>query len=270
MKKQLAIGLAATLGFVGATVVAGGEQDGQDTQMYCIYKEVVKPGMTKQYEDAMKYMISEFKAYHIDPEKVNFVAVSGPEIGYVYAMPMENFASMDQMNANWGEVVEILGADKFEALIAPAQEAMESIEIFHVERVQELSYTPENPRLKPEEIEYVQYGFYYPMPGKEHAFEELAKKFRELYQSNGIDSGWSIYQVITGADLPLYVVAHAAKNESDYYTTRDEVRALLGEEAKALRDQVYGVVRKIEHKGGRLRPDLSYPGPDMAAAPSKN
>ena len=114
MKKQLAIGLAATLGFVGATVVAGGEQDGQETQMYCIYKEVVKPGMTKQYEDAVKYMISEFKAYQIDPEKVNFKTVSGAELGYIYVMPLDNFAGMDQMEVNWGEVVKILGADKFD------------------------------------------------------------------------------------------------------------------------------------------------------------
>ena len=262
MKKQLAIGLAATLGFVGAAAVAGGEQDGQETQMYCIYKEFVKPGMIKQYEDAVKYMISEFKAYQIDPEKVNFVTVSGPELGYVYVTPMDNFASMDQMTANWGEVVEILGADKFEALIAPAQETMESVEIFHVERVQELSYTPETPRLKPEEIEFVQYGFYYPIAGKVKDFEAIAEEFVALYKSKDIDTGWSIYRHVTGTDLPLYVVAQPAQSAADYYTNRDRIRELLGEEVKTIADKIGACIRKSEHKAGKPRPELSYPPPE--------
>lgn len=261
MKKQLAIGLAATLGFAGAAVVAGGEQDGQETQMYCIYKEVVKPGMTKQYEDAVKYMVSEFKAYQIDPEKVNFKTVSGPELGYIYVMPMDNFASMDQMKVNWGEAVKILGADKFEALVAPAEEAMESLEIFHVERLNELSYTPENPRLKPEEIEYVHYGFYYVIPGKGHDFEAIAKEFHDLYESNGVDNGWSIYRSMTGTDLPLYVVAQAAKSAADFYSNREKTREMLGDAGKKIGEKVGAAVRKIEYKEGMPRPDLSYPQP---------
>ena len=123
MKKQLAIGLATTLCALGGSTFAGGDQGAESPEMFCIYKEIVKPGMTEQYEAALKYMISEFKAYQVDPEKVHWKTVSGPEIGYVYVMPIENFAGMDQMHANWMEAAAAIGEDKFEAMAAPMMEA---------------------------------------------------------------------------------------------------------------------------------------------------
>lgn len=265
MKKQLVIGLAATLGILGAAV-AGEEHHGEKPQMYCIYKEVVKPGMMKQYETAIKHMISEFEQYQIDPEKVHFHTLSGPEIGYVYVMPMENFAGMDQMQANWGEAIEVLGAEKFEALVAPAVEAMESMEVFHALHLSELSYTPEHNRLTPEEAQYVHYGFYYAIHGKEKELEKIAKQFVELYKSKGIDSAWNIYRHVTGTDLPLYVVAHPAKSAADFAANRERIHELLGEEGEKLGAKVGATVRKIEFKEGMLRPDLCYPNPAKATS----
>jgi hypothetical protein len=263
MKKQLALGLATTLCALGGSAFAGEEQGAEKPQMYCIYKEVVKPGMAEQYEAALKFMISEFKAYQVDPEKVHWNAVSGPEIGYVYAMPLENFAGMDQMQANWMEVVETIGEEKMTELTAPVAEAMERLEIFHVMQRSELSYMPENPRLKPEEIEYIHYGFYYAILGKEKELEAIAKEFAELYKSKGIDTGWQLFQSITGTDLPVFVVAQGAKSAADYYSNRERLRELLGEEAKKIGKKVGATVRKMEYKEGYPRPDLSYPGPDL-------
>lgn len=263
MKKQLALGLATTLCAGGATVFAGDEHGAETPQMYCIYKEIVKPDKTEQYEAAIKYMISEFKEYQIDPEKVYFKTISGPEIGYVYVMPIENYAAMDQMKANWQEAIDILGKDKFEDIVAPAEEAIEHVEVFHSIKRSDLSYMPENPRLKPEEIEYVHYGFYYAIPGKGEELEAIAKEFVELYQRRGIDSGWTIYQAITGSDLPVYVVAHPARSAADYYSNRERIAELLGEEAEKIGKKVGATIRKREYKEGMPRPDLSYPEPEL-------
>jgi hypothetical protein len=232
--------------------------------MFSIYKEIVAPGKTRQYEDAIKYMISEFKEYQIDPEKIHFKTISGPEIGYIYVTPIENFAGLDTMHANWREAVNILGKDKFEAMIAPAEEAIEKVHVFQSIHRKDLSYMPDNPRLKPEEVEYIHYGFYYAIPGKEKEFEAIATEFAELYKKNGIDTGWNIYQAITGSDLPMMVVAQGAKSEVDYYTNRARIKEVLGEEAKKIGEKVGATVRKMEHKDGYLRPELSYPGPDHA------
>jgi hypothetical protein len=263
MKKQLALGLATTVCALGAAVFAGGEEGAEKPQMYCIYKEVVKPEKRQQYEEALKYMINEFREYQVDPEKIYWHAVSGPELGYIYAMPIDGFAGMDQMQANWTEAIEILGKEKMDEMLAPIAEAMESISIFHSIKREDLSYMPENPRLKKEEIKYVHYGFYYTHPGKAEDLEAIAKEFAELYKRKGIDSGWTIFQGVTGSDLPVYVVAMGAKSAADYYTNRERIREQLGEEAKKLGEKVDATIRKMEYKEGMLRPDLSYPGPEM-------
>ncbi len=267
MKKQLSlIGALTAAGVLGAGSFAADEQEGQKPQMYCIYKEVVQPSKTKQYEAAIKNMIAEFKAYDIDPEMVNFKTVFGPEMGYVFVMPIENFAGMDTMHENWEAAIEKIGKDRFREMVAAAEDAIDHIDVFHIMRRPELSYVPENPRLTPDEIQYVHYGFYYPIPGKQEELEDVARKFVELYKSKNISSGWSIYQSLTGTDLPLLVVAHAAKSESDYYSERVKLKELIGEEGEKLGQQANALVRKVEFKDGYIRPDLSYPEPEMAAA----
>jgi hypothetical protein len=263
MRKQLALGLAATLCAMSAGVHAGEESEAEKPQMFSIYKEIVKPGMTEQYEAAIKHMISEFQAYQIDPEKIHWQAVSGPEIGYVYVAPIENFAAIDQMHVNWMEVLETIGEEKFEEMTASATEAIERVDVFQVVQRVDLSYAPENPRLKPEEIEYIHYGFFYVIPGKQKDIEALAKEFAELYKSKGIDTGWSIYESVTGSDLPVIVVAQGAKSAADFYSNRERLRELLGEDAKKIGMKVGATVRRMEDKEGIPRPDLSYPAPDL-------
>ena len=266
MKKQLSIGLAATLGVLGVSVFAGDEPGAEKAQMFCIYKEIVKPSKTQQYENAVKYMINEFKEYQVDPAKVNWFTVTGPELGYIYVMPIDGWSGMDTMQTAWKEAIDAIGKEKFEDMTAPMSEAMESIEIFHSILREDLSYRPENPRLSQDEIGYAHYGFYYGIPGKSDELEEIAKGFAELYREAGIDTGFDIYQPVTGADLPYIIVAQVAKSEADYFANRERIREILGEKAKKLAEKVGATVRKIEYKSGTPRPDLSYPTPDMMGA----
>ena len=138
---------------------------------------------------------------------------------------------------------------------------MEEIQVFHAIKRDDLSYTPENPRLEPQEAKYIHYGFYYALPGKGKDLEALAKDYSNLYKSHGIDTGWNIYQTITGSDLPLYVVAVRAKNAADYHTNREKIAEVLGEAAEKIGEKVGSTVRRIEYKEGMLRPELSYPVP---------
>jgi hypothetical protein len=264
MSKHLAVGLATMLLGLGGSAFAGEEKEGAEKpQMYSIYKEVVKPGMVQQYEAAMKHMISEFAEYRIDPEKIHWKCVSGPEIGYIYVAPIENFADVDKGHENWMEALEILGAENFEEMVAPAYEATERAEYVHALRMPEASYVPENPRLEKDEIKYVHYGFYYAHPGKQKEIEAIAKEFADLYKEKGIDTGWSFYKMISGPDLPLYVVAQGAKSPADYYANRDRIKELLGPEAEKIGMKIGETIRRSEYKEGMIRDDLAYPQPDL-------
>lgn len=267
MIKHLAWGLATSLLALGGSAVAGEEQHETGTpQLFSIYNDIVKPSHREQYEAAMRHMISEFTAYQLDPEKIHWKAISGPEIGYLYVMPIERFADLDQAHANWMEALDIIGKENFEEILAPAMEAMERVEAFQVMRMPEHSYVPEHPRLQKEDIGYVHYIFLYGLPGKEQELEAIADEFVELYRDKGIDTGWSFYKSLTGSDLPLYVVAHGAKDEADYYANRERLKKLIGEEAEKIGKKVGATIRRMEFKDGYPRPDLSYPQPPEATS----
>ncbi len=269
MKKQMLFCMAAGVAALGATVIAGEGNEGPKPEMLCIYKEVVTPSKMKEYEAAIKYMISEFKAYDIDPELVNFRTVFGPEIGYAYVRSIENFAAMDRMHEDWMTAIEIIGKEKFHDIMEAADAAVDHVDYFNVIRRADLSYTPENPRLGPGEAKYVHYSFYYAIPGKKKEIEELGKEYVELYKRNNIDQGWNVYESVTGTDLPVYVVAHPARSQGDFYRQHEELMEVLGPEAEEINQRLLSYIRRVEQKDGWMRPDLSYPTPEAVAKPSK-
>jgi len=138
-------------------------------------------------------------------------------------------------------------------------ETMDHVEVFHIQHRADLSYTPEETTLKPEDVKYVQYGFYYVMPGKKKVMEEVARQFAELYKANNVETGWSVYESLTGTDLPLFVVAHPARSQAEFYEQREALKTLFGEDSKKLSEKVMQAVRRVELKDGWTRGDLSYP-----------
>lgn len=259
MKKLLLFGLVAGVTALGASVFAGEEKDGHKGQMFAIYKDVIHPSKTTEYEAAIKYMISEFAAYDVDPDKINWKTVSGPELGYVFVMPIENFASIDQMHEDWSAAIEVIGAEKFEDMMMSVAETMDHAESFHVMQRTDLSYAPESPAIAPDDVSYIHYGFYYVLPGHKKVIEQAAREYAELYKSKGAKYGWTVYEAVTGTDLPVFVVAHPARSQSEFYQHRAELKELFGEEAEAIGAKVMQAVRRVDEKDGWMRPDLSYP-----------
>ncbi len=259
MKKLLQFSLAACVTAFGTTVFAGEEKEGPKPQMFVIYKDVVHPSKTMEYEAAIKHMIGEFTAYNIDSEKMGWRTVNGPELGYTYVMPIENFAGIDRMHKDWEAAMDVIGAEKIEAMMTAVTETMDHVEVFHVQYRADLSYTPEETTLKPEDMKYIQYGFYYVMPGKKKVMEEVAKQYAELYKANNVETGWRIYESVTGNDLPLFVVAHPARSQAEFYQQREALKAAFGEDSKKLGETVMQAVRRVELKDGWIRGDLSYP-----------
>lgn len=259
MKKRLMLGMAACVAAFGASVFAGDAKDEPKPQMYTIYKDAVIPGKTEAYEAGIKYMLSEFEAYGIDPEKINWKAVSGPEIGYIYVMPIENYAAMDAMHAAWEKAVDTIGKEKFDDMMQPIADAMDHAASFQVVRRPDLSYTPEDSAVDADDVSYVHYLFLYVLPGKTKVVEDAAKEFVALYKAKGAKYGWSVYESISGDDLPVFVIAHPAKSQNEFYRQREELQKLIGDEADPIKAKVRQALRRMEDKDGWIRPDLAYP-----------
>lgn len=263
MNKKISFVMAAVLCAVCMGFAMAQQEDkAPKPELFLISIAHVKPAMTKQYEDAVKEIISELVDYNVDPAKVNFQTVFGSELGYVFVRPMENFGAMESMRQNWEEATQSIGQERFEALFAKVNAAVVSRERIHTVHRSELSYTPENPALKPEDVKFINYTFMYITPGAEETFEEVAKEFVAIYQKNNIDAGWNIYQSVTGTDLPLFVIIEPGKSRAEFAAQEERIEAMLAEQTKELALKVRSCIRRVEKKEGHPRPDLSYPTPE--------
>ncbi len=265
MSRWVCAGSVAVLCAAGTGFAAGDEKPQVRGQMYMVYVDQVKPAMMGDYEDATKYMVKELEAYEIDPHHVNFKAMSGPEIGYLFVMPIENFAAVDEMQKHWRAAVEKIGIDKWKEMAAASDAAVDSREILYTVHRPDLSYQPKDPHVDPDDVKYVSYDFYYCTPGKEEALEAVAKKYIELYRKNDLESGWNVYESITGADLPLYVVEFCGSSKGDFVIHDERNKTILGEAGERLDREAMACVRRLEQKEAWLRPDLSYPRHDSDA-----
>jgi len=259
MKRAFRILPAIAAIAVGSMLVAAQDEEAKP-EMSLVIIEKVKLSMSMQYEEATKEMCALLTEHDADPNLVGFFALSGPEIGYVFVIPLQDgFSSMKPTRENWMATIESIGKDRWEALADKADACVESRAMIHSVYREDLSYTPKNPSLEEEDIDFVQYEFLYTFPDKEDEFEEIAKEWKALYTRKGITTGWHVYERITGDDLPVYVVAEGARSAADYHTTSAAVKEQLGDAGQALGEKSSKLIRKVESKVGYARPDLSYP-----------
>ena len=122
----------------------------------------------------------------------------------------------------------------------------------------DLSYTPENPRLKPGEAQFAHYYFFYIRPDAQAQMDAVLKKFVELFKKHKIGMGFSSGVAITGVNLPFYVVGSGAKSISDYWTESEKNVAICGEEWVALVEELGSILRSMDQLDVTPRPDLSY------------
>ena len=266
MSKKISFVLAGLLCAVCLGFVASQQEEKtpkpEQPGLFMISIAHVKPAMSKQYEGAVKEIIRELTDYNVDPAKVSFHAVQGSELGYVFVHPLENFGAMESMHQNWEQAIESIGQERFKSLIAKADAATVSRERLFTKHRAELSYTPENPALKSEDVKFINYNFIYVTPGQEETFEEVAKEFVALYKNNCIDRGWNVYESVTGTDLPLFVIIETGKSRAEYAASEERIETLLEEQIKELGKKANSCIRKIVRMEGKPRPDLSYPAPE--------
>ncbi len=260
MIRRLSLGLATALCAAGAAVFAG-EDEAPKGSLAFVHIDYVKPAMVMEYEQATKEMIDTLDSYQIDPKKTNFHAIAGPTLGYVYVMPIENFAGIDAMQENWMDIAEKIGEERWEAMFAKVDKCVDRHETIVSRHRPDLSYVPEEPDVAQEDVKFLGYTFYHVQPGHTQEFEAIAKEYIALHEELDSGFGWQIYQSVIAKDRPTYLVIHGAKSPSDYYARLDKMDKLIGERGHELGQKAMSHLRSMEREQGWLRPDLSYPTP---------
>jgi hypothetical protein len=227
---------------------------------WAVFTEQVAPANVAAFEEHSTAVFEVIEANA--PDDMVYYTLSGPETGYMYAVPMESYEQFMEIGEQWEGMIEQIGREKWMEMEAEGSELVTSRSMtLYIERM-DLSYVPESPRLT-QDAPMRHYDYIYPVPGKEPEVEAVFGEWVELYESESSDSGWMVYQAFTGDDLPLYILATLALDRTDYETDGDRLNELFGDADDALMKKTWALLRKFEHKDAWLRPELSLMPDEM-------
>jgi len=210
------------------------------------------------YEAGLKAWV-DFNTKYKFPRPVNVYRTT--DYRYYVLMPIEKLADLDWMEKYFKELGEEAGKEMEEIgkLFAGTTESG----TFGVVALRtDLSYLPENQRVKIEDISFVWWNYYYIKSGKEHEAEKIAKEWQALYKSKGITDYYNVYQPILWSDLPVMVAAGGALSASDYYSHLEKNVEKMGDEYLAITKKTMDACRRFEQRTGMIIRELSYIPPE--------
>ena len=247
----LMVGLVVSL--CSLTTLAQAEE--QKGQLVFVSHYVVKPSMVSEFEAGVKEWVAQCTK-HKYPYPWN--AQSSEDFLYLFFTPVDNFADIDNMDKADDELAKKIGEEQMQTLMKRFEGTYDYYRDYIARSLPELSYTPENPRLKPEESNFVSTDFYYVQSGKEKEFEEVNKEWVALVKSKNIADGYSLGVRIMGTELPVYIGNSRGKNAADYFSQGEKNWALIKDEGTALWKKTMALCRKFESRNSWRRSDLSY------------
>ena len=144
---------------------------------FTVFTDHVRPSMAMEYEARMGELVDMFTAAGI--QDMNWVTISGPELGYAYAISGMGPDDFSDMYSTWQEAVGMVGLEQFMGTMTAAMESVERQEMYYLTLRSDLSYKPEAVGFDPEKP-MRHYTLLKVLPGKEMAMEEVARKFKAL------------------------------------------------------------------------------------------
>ncbi len=232
--------------------------DAPKPQLFMIHEEIAVPGMIPQYEAVTKDLIKIFAEKKLTSASFVVNTYMTTDLHYLYVTPIANWGQIDAAYKDWMGLPEVVGKDKFDDMMKRGSAATVSYSDTVAAKRDDLSYVPENPRVKPEEATFGRLEYYYLKPGTDQQAEQIAKDYVALFKSKKIADGFTIYTAMSGTDLPLLVAVITAKSPADFAAADEKNSAALGDALRALQARALAITRRLERRDSFFRPDLSY------------
>ena len=233
----------------------------QKPDFYWIHEEVAKPGMIAQYESAVLDILGTLTAQKADPKTFGMNVYMTADAHYFYVVPIPGYSYLETFWQTFTAVGEAGGKAKWADIQTRGNSATISTNEMVAIRRHDLEYAPASPRLKPDEVNFVHLLYFYPEAAHTDDLEQVGRDYAAFFKSKNVGDPFRVYQVVTGADLPLYIVAIPAKSASDYYSEDEKTNTALGADLRPLQARSLANLRKFETKDVMFRADMSYPPP---------
>ena len=221
------------------------------TFMY-VWTDHVAVADAAAYEAEVKKVMA-MMAETEEAKKLQYFALTAGS-AYIYVIPMSDLGEFTQKNQEFMAATMAVGGmkvwDASQKLVTHGSGQL-------IVARPDLGYAPAEPREAETTGRFRHHEWWYVKPGHEMEIEGVARKIAKVYADKGADTGFRVYQAVTGDDLPMYLVTMSATDAADYYANDKTLEALLGEEAGKLIQVAAGLARRVERTSAWMRPDLS-------------
>jgi hypothetical protein len=258
MKSKASIILTVFFVAILLSLTLSAQAQEQEPQLYLVWEDIVHPSKAMSYEAVLKKWV-DFNAKYKFPHPVTVYRTN--DYHYYTLLPIEKLADIEDLEKYITGLGEQAGKE-VEELQKGLSGTTESTTAGTVLLRTDLSYMPENPRVKTEDVSFVWWNYYYIKYGNEKEAEEIAKEWQALWQSNGITDSFQVYQPMLWSDLPVMVAAGGALSAADYYSHMEKNIEKMGDEYLALEKKTMDACRRFEQKIGMILRDLSYIPPE--------
>jgi len=247
----LALGLVAGFG----TALGQSPPQADPPGLYLMGDFLVDASRAGEYEAALKDLLAAL-ADHAYP--LRFDTYTTDDSHYFVVYELEDFADVDRWNKAWEGLARRMGPANLQAihrrLVAAEIERVYQFWYFRPD----ISFLPEKERLKPEEIGHYTWDFVWVIPGKETEFEALNREWLALCKAKKARDPFLTYLGGLGTVMPVYVWFEYGKSPADYAAAEERFWKSLGPEGADLSKRTRALIRRLETKTGRYRPDLSF------------
>jgi hypothetical protein len=256
MKKPLSVMLILGPTLLFSHAGARPSQAVPPPSLYLMADIKVEVAKVPDYEAALKALIAALKDCAFP---VVFDTYATDDSRYYIICALEGgYGALDGLHKAWRDAAAKMAPPKFQALHARVTACeLERVFRFWTFRT-DLSFLPSPERLKPSEIGYYTWEYVWVIPGHEAEFEALDREWIALSAARKLQDPFMTYQGGYGNEEPVYVWFEYGKSAADYALAEERFSKSLGEAGAALSKRTRALIRKIETKTGRYRPDLSY------------
>ena len=223
-----------------------------DTQMYLIHEDLVSPAKSFKYMET----VSELKQALVDNDvtTIGFSTFWLNDNTWWYTRPIQSHAELDSPPMK--ELFDKIGEEKAKALFSKYNgtyhEHRNFVAVYHPS----LSYKPEGSQEPGNNYREWMYLYYDDM--NQEAMIEVMKEWKALYESKGVEHGYSVFTAGFGHYGPVVVIHTWAESEAAHAEAGEASMAKLGEERMELLGRTLPLIQKQESKRGQLMPDHSY------------
>jgi hypothetical protein len=225
-------------------------------QVFIYHEELAEPGKLAEYEQTTKELAAAAAEHHMTGVPFNWMALEMNDLSYGFIVPIQDFSDIGKVPQGFAALASKMG-DKFGALMQRASSTVRSYNEFLIQERPDLSYKPAKPRLKESEQTAFRVDTYYVQPGKEAEAEKISREWAQALTRIGFGDGFTVYQGLSGNDLPIFAVVIPGKSAADIAEHSAALDKALGAAAQDLQARTMAIVRHFDSQYGVLRPDLS-------------